>query len=96
MYLSFQQITLDSIVKVAADFAVPANATQVLLQSAAAHTRFTCDNVTVPNGDVGMLIRTTDLPFNMTIDDFLRIKCCKDGHTTSAVLMAHFYAGRDI
>jgi hypothetical protein len=95
MYLHFEQVVLDSIVKTAADFDVPGNATGVILQSTGAHTRFTCD-ATDPNGDRGMLVRIADLPFHMLIDDFLRIRCCKDGHTTSAVLLAHFYAGRDV
>jgi hypothetical protein len=98
MYLHFQQIGVDSEVKTAADFdpAVVAGATSVMLQSAGAGVRYICDNVTDPNGDVGMLIKLTDLPFSMQIDDFMRIRFCKDGHTTSAVLMAHFYAGRNV
>jgi len=95
MYLGYNRIVVDAEVKTASDLTIPSTATGAVLQSDTAAVRYTCDNATNPNSGNGMLLRLTDPPFEMLIEDVLRIRFCKDGVAGSATLHVHYFGSHE-
>jgi hypothetical protein len=79
MYVGFERVSCRGSVKTASDLHIPPNATGAIIQSEIGAVRYTCDNKTDPTGDTGMLVKLTDLPFQMLIEDVIRIRFCGDG-----------------
>ena len=95
MFISFQQVTVSSLVLTVSNLTVPGNATGVELQADTAGVRYTMDNTTAPTTTSGMILLATEPPRFFTIDELRRIKFIRAG-AADAKLNVHYQAGRDI
>lgn len=94
MYLSYQQVVVDTFHKTVDDLTVPAKATHAELQADTQHVRYTMDG-TAPASDSGMLLLTTEGPKLFLIEDVRRIKFISAA-VANGKLNIHYLGGRDI
>lgn len=95
MYLFYEQVAIDTVVKDVAAFNVPAKATHVELQADTGNIRYTMDNTTAPTTSSGMILYDGKQPKTFLVEDLLRMKFIRDG-AAAAALNIHYFAGRDI
>jgi len=95
MYISYEQVVANPVVKMGAALTIPANATQAELQASVAGIAYTMDNATNPTETSGMILLVTDAPKLFLIEDLLRIRFIRFG-VANANLNIHYIAGRDV
>lgn len=94
MYVGFEQVVAGAAVKTRVDLNIPANATGCMLRATTGNILYTCDEATDPTATVGMPLLTTDLPFEMLIEDLRRIRFRKSGAGADCTLHIHYFGGR--
>lgn len=90
MFLSFQRVAVDDVVKTVAALTVPVAARGAMLQADTNSIRYTMDNTTDPTGSSGMLLLTTSVPEHFLIEDVKRIRFVQ-GPGGAGGLNVHYY-----
>ncbi len=90
MFLSFQRIAVNDVVKTAAALTVPAAARGAMLQADTNSVRYTMDDDTDPTVGSGMLLLTTSAPEHFLIEDVKRIRFVQ-GPGGAGGLNVHYY-----
>jgi hypothetical protein len=94
MYLSYERIAATDVVKDVDDLTIPGTAAGAMIQAAGRDVLYTMDGTTDPvsDGMTGMVLRMTDPPFQVLIEDLVRIKFCRSGGR-DGYLNLHYFGG---